>query len=320
MDTLPPNQDRLVEYNMSIRRTEILLRLKDVVTEISQHFKENTVETQRGNSNADVVHANKYKRAKAIRDFKKRFKRELDFKTNDIITILSQEDSYCWVGRLNGKTGWFPAKFVQILDERAKFYNACGDDSVSQQISHLIRNNLFYTFLKILKHGLRQSLMSKAHPWQFIQEASFRKVEDNFDSVYSRLVICNTFNLEETERILTAEELLFRSVHAVNTSQKKTTNLDGNILCLLCYGLNEQILHIWVKIWCSSNEILKKWYHPWALMRSTDWRKMIGCLNVLSQLPFHLNTNMDWSGDYEGAIKNGLKDLLGDHYLFSWET
>ena len=46
------------------------------------------------------------------------------FRKNDIITIVSQRDEHCWVGEINGLTGWFPAKLVQVLDERryAKLY------------------------------------------------------------------------------------------------------------------------------------------------------------------------------------------------------
>ena len=40
------------------------------------------------------------------------------FRKNDIITIVSQRDEHCWVGEINGLTGWFPAKLVQVLDER----------------------------------------------------------------------------------------------------------------------------------------------------------------------------------------------------------
>ena len=38
---------------------------------------------------------------------------ELGFRKNDIITIVSQRDEHCWVGELNGHTGWFPAKLVR---------------------------------------------------------------------------------------------------------------------------------------------------------------------------------------------------------------
>ena len=34
--------------------------------------------------------------------------------------IVSQKDEHCWIGELNGLRGWFPAKFVKVLDERSK--------------------------------------------------------------------------------------------------------------------------------------------------------------------------------------------------------
>ena len=52
-------------------------------------------------------------------------KNTIGFRKNDIITIVSQRDEHCWVGELNGLTGWFPAKLVQVLDERrySKLYS-----------------------------------------------------------------------------------------------------------------------------------------------------------------------------------------------------
>ena len=37
------------------------------------------------------------------------------------------------MGELNGLRGWFPAKFVELLDERSKFYTSAGDDTVTGQ-------------------------------------------------------------------------------------------------------------------------------------------------------------------------------------------
>ena len=55
-------------------------------------------------------------------DFERHDDDELGFRKNDVITVLSQRDEHCWVGELNGLRGWFPAKFVELLDERSKLY------------------------------------------------------------------------------------------------------------------------------------------------------------------------------------------------------
>ena len=53
--------------------------------------------------------------------------------------IISQKDEHCWIGELNGLRGWFPAKFVELLDERSKNYSCAGDDSVTEAVMDLVR-------------------------------------------------------------------------------------------------------------------------------------------------------------------------------------
>ena len=62
------------------------------------------------------------------------------FRKNDIITIVSQRDEHCWVGEINGLTGWFPAKLVQVLDERryAKLYKKLTFKSIQLVIPYQI--------------------------------------------------------------------------------------------------------------------------------------------------------------------------------------
>lgn len=45
------------------------------------------------------------------------------------------------------------------------------------------------------------------HPWLFIEESAAREVERDFSSVYSRLVLCRTFRLDEDGKVLTPEEV-----------------------------------------------------------------------------------------------------------------
>jgi len=45
------------------------------------------------------------------------------------------------------------------------------------------------------------------HPWLFIEEAATKEVERDFSSVYSRLVLCKTYRLDEDGKVLTPEEV-----------------------------------------------------------------------------------------------------------------
>ena len=138
---------------------------------------------------------NKMKRARAVLDFERREDDELGFIKNDIITIHSMRDEHCWVGELNGQVGWFPAKFVELVDERSKQYSRAGDDRVNQTVTDLVRGPLTSAIKQMLELGLKRSglLAGSLHPWQFIVEAATEAVQADYDSVFSRLVLCKTF-------------------------------------------------------------------------------------------------------------------------------
>ena len=87
----------------------------------------------------------------------------------------------------------------------------------------------------MFEHGLRKSslLGGTGHPWLFVEEAATKEVEKDFDSVYSRLVLCKTYRLDEDGKVLTPEEILYR----VSTTYM--------------YGINpiqgEYYVHVWYK-------------------------------------------------------------------------
>ena len=84
--------------------------------------------------------------------------------------------------------------------------------------------------------------MGPVHPWQFVEEAASKEVEKDFKSVFSRLVLCKTFRLNEDGKVLSPEELLFRCVEAVNfTHNPKHAQMDVKLRSLICLGLNEQV-------------------------------------------------------------------------------
>ena len=54
-------------------------------------------------------------------------------------------------------------------------------------------------------------LGSPCHPWLFIEEAAIKEVERDFNSVYSRLVLCKTYRLDEDGKVLTPEEVFWKT-------------------------------------------------------------------------------------------------------------
>lgn len=146
----------------NIKQTELLVDLREAILKVARHFitiepklssivkltADYSLESHSKDHEIYIdVSRNRKKRAKALHgkyqpafcilkkkdfviiylqifslDFERRDDDELGFRKNDIIIILSQKDEHCWVGELNGLKGWFPAKFVELLDERSKQY------------------------------------------------------------------------------------------------------------------------------------------------------------------------------------------------------
>lgn len=218
----------------NIKNSEMIVELHDAILKLARHFI--SIEPKlsghivlqadysadshvKDHENYVNVSRNRRRRAKALHDFERHDPDELGFRKNDIITIVSQKDEDCWVGELNGLVGWFPARFVELLDERSKVYVAAGDDSLCETVTDLVRGTLCPAVKQVLEHGMKRSFLGgPCHPWLFIEEAANREVEKDFDSVYSRLVLCKTYRLDEDIKVLTPEELLFRCVQSINQS------------------------------------------------------------------------------------------------------
>ncbi|XP_046560313.1 small G protein signaling modulator 3 homolog isoform X3 [Haliotis rubra] len=294
----------------NIRQTELLVDLREAILQVARHFQSLDPKNNKVNLQADYTmdsHAkdlenyvnvarNRRRRAKALLDFERHDDDELGFRKNDIITIISQKDEHCWIGELNGLRGWFPAKFVEILDERSKHYSSAGDDSVTEAVTDLVRGTLCPALKAIFEHGLKKSniLGSHCHPWLFIEETATREVEKDFQSVYSRLVLCKTYRLDEDGKVLTPEEVLYRAVQAVNFSHDAChSQMDVKFRSLICCGLNEQVLHLWLETLCSSLDVVEKWYYPWSFIRSPGWVQIKCELRILSQLPFNLSVDRE---------------------------
>ncbi|XP_070936732.1 small G protein signaling modulator 3 isoform X10 [Macaca nemestrina] len=301
----------------NIKQTELVADLREAILRVARHFqcadpKNCSVELtpdysmeshQRDHENYVACSRGHRRRAKALLDFERHDDDELGFRKNDIITvrggaglqIVSQKDEHCWVGELNGLRGWFPAKFVEVLDERSKEYSIAGDDSVTEGVTDLVRGTLCPALKALFEHGLKKpSLLGGAcHPWLFIEEAAGREVERDFASVYSRLVLCKTFRLDEDGKVLTPEELLYRAVQSVNVSHDAVhAQMDVKLRSLICVGLNEQVLHLWLEVLCSSLPTVEKWYQPWSFLRSPGWVQIKCELRVLCCFAFSLS--QDW--------------------------
>lgn len=330
--------DEKFEYAKAknIKQTELVSDLRNAILSIMKHFQnckaqdvvftpDYSIESHHSDrENYMNVSLQRRQRAKAVLNFEQHDDDELGFRKNDIITIISKKDEHCWIGELNGMRGWFPAKFVQLLDERSKVYSNVGDDTVNNTITDLVRGTFCPTVSAIFEHGLKHPVMlgSACHPWLFIEEAANFEIEKDFNSVFSRLVLCKTFRLDEDGKVLTPEELLYRCVQAVNhTHNAAHAQMDVKFRSLICLGLNEQVLHIWLEILCSCTQIVSKWYHPWSFIMSPGWVQLKCEIRILSQYTLYLSqdSELQKKTDSKESLKTGVRDMLVKHHLFSWD-
>ena len=216
-----------------------------------------------------------FRRAKALIDFVKQDNDELGFRRNDIITIVNEKDEHCWIGELNGEMGWFPAKFVELLDERSLDYAVAGDDSVVPFINDLVRGKLCTALKGIFFYDLRRtSYFVPVHPWTVLEEVHGQLASGGeFKHIYSRLVLTKTFRLDEFARVLSPSELLYRSISQINHWYGPQAPMDVKFRSLIAMGLNQYVLHDWLQLLCLGHAaIVRKHYGPNSFLSAPVWK------------------------------------------------
>jgi hypothetical protein len=92
------------------------------------------------------------------------------------------------------------------------------------------------------------------HFWVFpvihgclLKRPQCEKSKKTLSLVYSRLILCKTYRLDEDCKVLTLEELLYRCVQMINQSHQNA-QMDVRLRSLVCLGLKEQALHLWLEV------------------------------------------------------------------------
>ncbi|KAH9520518.1 Small G protein signaling modulator 3 [Dermatophagoides farinae] len=326
-------QDELKMKN--IKQTALIMKLHEAIVAIGHHFQAYEPDAHYrldpDYDNVDKVDIKQdmmnrlrpyQHRAKALIDFSSDDPDELAFAKNDIITIINEKDEHCWIGQLNDRFGWFPAKFVELLDERDQDYSIAGDDRVVPFINDLVRGKLSSALKAILAYDLRKSFFLTIHPWTIIEQISTMTTNAGFKSVFSRLVLTKTFRLDEYSRVLSPNDLLYRSIALINRTHNDCP-MDIKLRSLICLGLNQYVLHDWFELICVSQpSIIFKSYGSNSFLTSPAWKLIKAELKLLVQFSFHLNIDAEIPNGHEPkspVTKEGVCDMLVKYHLFSWD-
>ncbi|KRY39539.1 Small G protein signaling modulator 3 -like protein [Trichinella spiralis] len=342
----------------NVRQTELLVELKQTIAELVLEMasRSPTVPASLQADYSVESHSRDYdlyteahrltrRWARALVDFERHEDDELGFCKNDLVEVLSRRDEHCWIGELNGRRGWFPAKFVQLVDDQLRDYSTFpsvvetedddddddDDNDFTEKITKLVRHQ-FCTILKtIFEYGMKKSslLGRPFHPWLFIESVANEEIRKEHLSVHSRLMLSQTFQLDQDGQTFTPEELLYKALQYVNLTHDlaRVSSMDVKFRSLVCLGLNEQALHLWFELLCTSNgDLVDQWYQPWSFIRSPAWVQLKCELRLLAQFVFKLNsawelpTTRKRPGNNHRPIQESVRDMLLKHHLFSWDT
>ena len=84
--------------------------------------------------------------------------------------------------------------------------------------------------------------------------------------------------------------------------------MDVKLRSLVCLGLNEQVLHLWLECLCSAENSVAAWYTPHSLVASPGW-VLVKCeLRTLAQFAFQLSP--DWELSARFRFLAFLKKIL----------
>lgn len=314
----PLNHNSIKSKN--ILRSELLLNFRDSINKIIHHFKlhsskSNLVDYEKDVSkNQTSSQAVQLKRCLAIEDYEAQALDELSFTKSQIIELVDQNNKHGYIGQINKKRGWFPSKCVKLLDERTKQFEMCGDDSLDENIGCLVKKEFFNNFMKILKCGTRNLLFlpkEHQHPW-----FTFKEIVKDYDT--QKISLAESFRLEEDIKVLSSIEKLKQIIHRV---EEHTINwsLDSKLCLIVCYALNEQILHEWTETMCNNKLLLENRYHDNAFLRSPVWIQIYSELKNLSSLPFNLCIDIDAiTNTLEHKQRHFIRETLIEQHLFNW--
>jgi len=106
-----PKFDQLKDrYNIKLKNASEQITLKK-----NQHPMESLLKPPVASRSARIKTEPNYPKCRAIYDYNACESDELSFKENDIIYIVKEDPSDWWNGILKGRTGLFPANYVQKL-------------------------------------------------------------------------------------------------------------------------------------------------------------------------------------------------------------
>lgn len=154
-----------------------------------------------------------------------------------------------------------------------------GNDRKNKDIAVLVRGQLCTALSRVLLHGFKSyKLIGRYHIWDFVQEsceATTKRLDGGAKS--------------------DAERTLLAAVVAINSHDGMANNPNIKFRSFVCCGLNDLLLHEWVRVLTVDKETMIKFYENWAFV-NTSAEALPQLIDALQPLSTHV---YDLSLDYE---------------------
>jgi hypothetical protein len=152
-----------------------------------------------------------------------------------------------------------------------------GDDRTDLGISKLIRIHLCEALVPLLTYGFKSfKLFGEHHFWDFLEQLLDDQLEKSNDGSFSVEKQSAKYNLCRAVAIIADIKLM----------EKKN---DMRVRAFICYGMNVQSLHRWIRELHVNTRLAEKFFEPWSYIRAERSRDtLIQALRPLCARSFRL--------------------------------
>ena len=148
-----------------------------------------------------------------------------------------------------------------------------GDDSKNKDIAVLVRGQLCTALSRVLLHGFKSyKLIGRYHIWDFVQEsceATSKRLEGHSQSEAERTLLAAVINVNSHEGMANNPNIKFRS--------------------FVCCGLNDRLLHEWVRVLTVDKETMAKFYEGTPAPRPC---RAVQCRDALGARSTHAHAHL----------------------------
>lgn len=120
---------------------------------------------------------------RAMYDYESEDPTNLVFKKDDVIQVLAQLESGWWAGHCDGRQGWFPSNYVQVI----------GEDELDSQDEDLDVSSSFFLFVTQLRSRLPPFIWGCSVLDRGMESCTCKDgIETNKKSIYPQVLLLST--------------------------------------------------------------------------------------------------------------------------------